>query len=109
MTASEKATPEKKAMSLRFPDPEQYAAIAAAAKASDMSMQDYVLSAAYERATAVERVFLDAARQAAEYTREAFAEIGDDQPDTDRRAAAQAARYRLEELDGAEAGHGNAA
>ncbi|MEU4093232.1 hypothetical protein [Streptomyces sp. NPDC026673] len=107
MTASEKT--EKKAMSLRFPDPDQYAAIAAAAKAADMSMQDYVLSAAYDRATAVERVFLDAARQASEYTREAFAEIGDDRPDTERLAAAAAAGRRLEELDGADAGHGNAA
>lgn len=96
-------------MSLRFPDSEQYDAIAAAAKAADMSLQEYVLSAAYDRATAVERVFLDAARQASEYTREAFAEIGDDRPDTDRRAAAQSARHRLAELDGAEAGHGNAA
>ncbi|MEU6347006.1 MULTISPECIES: hypothetical protein [unclassified Streptomyces] len=104
-----KPSSEKKAMSLRFPDPEQYDAIAAAAKAADMSLQEYVLSAAYDRATAVERVFLDAARQASEYTREAFAELGDDRPDTDRRAAAQAARNRLAELDGAEAGHGNAA
>ncbi|WP_329190581.1 hypothetical protein [Actinacidiphila glaucinigra] len=107
MTASEKT--EKKAMSLRFPDPDQYAAIAAAAKAADMSMQDYVLSAAYERATAVERVFLEAAKRHGDYTREAFAEIGDNEPDTERRAAAQAARRRLDELDGAGAGHGNAA
>ncbi|MEU1542745.1 hypothetical protein ABZ461_32515 [Actinacidiphila glaucinigra] len=107
MTASEKT--EKKAMSLRFPDPDQYAAIAAAAKAADMSMQDYVLSAAYERATAVERVFLEAAKRHGDYTRDAFAEIGDNEPDTERRAAAHAARRRLDELDGAEAGHGNAA
>lgn len=96
-------------MSLRFPDPEQYDAIAAAAKAADVSLQEYVLSAAYERATAVERVFLEAARRAAEYTREAFSEIGDDQPDSERRSAAQDARHRLEQLDGAGAGQGNAA
>ncbi|MDX3076680.1 DUF1778 domain-containing protein [Streptomyces sp. MI02-7b] len=107
MSASEKA--EKKAMSLRFPTPEQYDAIAGAAKAAGVSMQEYVLSAAYERATAVEKIFLDAARQASEYTREAFAELGDDQPDTDRHAAALAAERRLAELDRAEAGHGNAA
>ncbi|WP_431959338.1 hypothetical protein [Actinacidiphila sp. bgisy160] len=100
---------EKKAMSLRFPNAEQYDAIAAAAKAADMSMQEYVLSAAYERATAVERVFLEAAREAMEYTREAFAELGDNVPDSDRHAAALAAERRLAELDRAEAGHGNAA
>lgn len=107
MKASEKT--EKKAMSLRFPNPEQYDAIAAAAKAAGMSMQEYVLSAAYERATAVERVFLEAAREAMEYTREAFAELGDNVPDTERHAAALAAERRLAELDRAEAGHGNAA
>lgn len=107
MTASEKT--EKKAMSLRFPDPEQYEAIAGAAKAAGVSMQEYVLSAAYERATAVEKIFLDAAREAAEHTREAFAELGDNVPDTERHAAAQAARRRLAEMDAAETGHGNAA
>ncbi|MFF7216321.1 hypothetical protein ACFZAU_38290 [Streptomyces sp. NPDC008238] len=107
MSASEKA--EKKAMSLRFPDAEQYEAIAGAAKAAGVSMQEYVLSAAYERATAVEKIFLDAAQEAAEYTREAFAELGDNIPDAERRAADLAADRRLAELDRAEAGHGNAA
>lgn len=107
MTASQKT--EKRAMSLRFNDPAQYEAIAGAAKAAGVSMQEYVMSAAYERATAVEKIFLDAAQEAAEYTREAFAELGDNIPDAERRAADLAADRRLAELDRAEAGHGNAA
>ncbi|MFD7446727.1 DUF1778 domain-containing protein [Streptomyces sp. NPDC059909] len=53
---------EQKAMNLRFPDPEQRAAIAAAARQEGVSMQEYILSAAYARATAVEGRFLDAFR-----------------------------------------------
>ena len=49
----------KTAMNLRFPDPELRAVIAAAAKQEGVSMQEYILSAAYDRATAVERKFLD--------------------------------------------------
>ncbi|WP_327129498.1 type II toxin -antitoxin system TacA 1-like antitoxin [Streptomyces sp. NBC_01727] len=50
---------DTKAMNLRFPDPQQRATIAAAARKAGMSMQEYVLTAAYERATAVERRFLE--------------------------------------------------
>ncbi|MET7717238.1 DUF1778 domain-containing protein [Streptomyces sp. NPDC005407] len=50
---------KSQAMNLRFPDPEQRTAIAAAAKAEGVSMQEYILSAAYARATAVERRFLE--------------------------------------------------
>ncbi|MEZ3181860.1 hypothetical protein KYY02_25260 [Streptomyces pimonensis] len=46
-------------MNLRFPDPAQRAAIAAAAKQAGVSMQEYILSAAYDRATAVEQRFLE--------------------------------------------------
>lgn len=46
-------------MNLRFPDPDKRAAIAAAARAEGVSMQEYILSAAYARATAVERRFLE--------------------------------------------------
>ncbi len=83
-------------MSLRFPDPDQYEAIATAAKAAGVSLQEYVLSAAYERATAIEVKFLEAARSAYEYTREAFAELGDDQPDEEARVREAAARAELE-------------
>ncbi|MEU4656042.1 DUF1778 domain-containing protein [Streptomyces sp. NPDC023723] len=51
--------PDPKAMNLRFPDPAQRAAIAAAAKQAGVSMQEYILSAAYDRATAVEQRFLE--------------------------------------------------
>ncbi|MFF8958269.1 DUF1778 domain-containing protein [Streptomyces sp. NPDC014894] len=64
---------EPKAMSLRFPDPEQRAAIAAAAKATGVSMQEYILSAAYERATAVESTFLDHFKASVARSHEAFA------------------------------------
>ncbi|WP_237694104.1 DUF1778 domain-containing protein [Streptomyces sp. SID2888] len=50
---------DPKAMNLRFPDPAQRAAIAAAAKQAGVSMQEYILSAAYDRATAVEQRFLE--------------------------------------------------
>ncbi|WP_329417890.1 hypothetical protein OG802_35495 (plasmid) [Streptomyces sp. NBC_00704] len=50
---------DPKAMNLRFPDPAQRTAIAAAAKQAGVSMQEYILSAAYERATAVEQRFLE--------------------------------------------------
>ncbi|MFF0450296.1 DUF1778 domain-containing protein [Streptomyces sp. NPDC004609] len=54
---------DPKAMNLRFPDPEQRAAIAAAAKQEGVSMQEYILSAAYTRATAVEQRFLEGFRE----------------------------------------------
>ncbi|WP_406506566.1 hypothetical protein [Streptomyces sp. NBC_01602] len=47
-------------MNLRFPDPQQRASIEAAAKREGVSMQEYILCAAYTRATAVERSFLAA-------------------------------------------------
>jgi uncharacterized protein (DUF1778 family) len=92
------------AMSLRFPDPGQHAAIATAAKAAGVSMQEYILSAAYERATAVEARFLEAFDASLARTREAFAESGwilD--PGPDQRAAEAAARQGLD------AGQGHAA
>lgn len=64
---------EGKAISLRFPDPRQRTAIAAAAKAAGMSMQQYILLAAYDRATAVEKSFLDAFDASVSRTYEAFA------------------------------------
>jgi uncharacterized protein (DUF1778 family) len=85
------------AMSLRFPDGRQRAAIAAAAKAAGVSMQEYILSAAYERATAVEAAFLDAFDAAVARTREAFAaEESSIDPTAEQRAAEQQARRMLE-------------
>ncbi|GGO94544.1 hypothetical protein GCM10012280_49700 [Wenjunlia tyrosinilytica] len=84
-------------MSLRFPDPGQRAAIAAAAKAAGVSMQEYILSAAYERATAVESAFLEHFRASAARSGDAFAaEPGTTDPSTEQRAAEQQARRDLE-------------
>ncbi|GAB2603290.1 hypothetical protein GCM10027168_40370 [Streptomyces capparidis] len=87
---------EPKAMSLRFPDPEQRAAIAAAAKAAGVSMQEYILSAAYERAIAVEAAFLDGFRSSMARSGEAFAaEAGEGDPAPEQRAAEAQARRDL--------------
>lgn len=88
---------QKKAMSLRFPDPEQRSAIAAAARQAGVSMQDYILSAAYDRATAVERRFLDGFRASMSRSSAAFAAEPDDlDPSPEQRAAEQDARQDLE-------------
>ncbi|MFH9089196.1 DUF1778 domain-containing protein [Streptomyces sp. NPDC017673] len=63
-----------KAMNLRFPDPAQRAAIEAAAKQEGVSLQEYILSAAYARATAVEERFLEAFRASMSHSGDAFAE-----------------------------------
>jgi uncharacterized protein (DUF1778 family) len=87
---------EPKAMSLRFPDPGQRAAIAAAAKAAGVSMQEYILSAAYERATAVETAFLEYFKASAARSSEAFStEPGSVDPSAEQRAAEQEARRDL--------------
>jgi uncharacterized protein (DUF1778 family) len=88
---------EPKAMSLRFPDPEQRAAIAAAAQAAGKSLQEYILSAAYDRATAVEARFLDAFDDSFARTGEAFAaESSGIDPTAESRAAERQARQDLE-------------
>lgn len=50
---SASAVSPSRAMNLRFRDPEQRKAITAAARQAGVSMQEYILSAAYKRATAV--------------------------------------------------------
>lgn len=86
-----------KAMNLRFPDPQQREAIAAAAKQAGVSMQEYVLTAAYERATAVERHFLAAFTRSMERSGGAFAaEDGALDPTAEQRAAERAARAEFE-------------
>ncbi len=85
-------------MSLRFPDPDQRAVIAAAAKEAGMSMQEYILSAAYERATAVERRYLEAFRESMARSGEAFdAEPGASDPSPALRAAEQQAKAGLDQ------------
>jgi uncharacterized protein (DUF1778 family) len=87
-----------KAMNLRFPDPAQRAAIEAAAKQEGVSLQEYILSAAYARATAVEDRFLDAFRASMAHSGEAFtAEAATAGPGTEQRAAELRARRDLEE------------
>ncbi|NUU20352.1 MAG: hypothetical protein HOV68_02380 [Streptomycetaceae bacterium] len=83
-------------MNLRFPDPGQRAAIAAAAKAEGVSMQEYILGAAYARATAVEDRFLDAFRGSMARSGDAFAaEPGDTDPTPEQRAAERDAERDL--------------
>ncbi|MBQ1092842.1 DUF1778 domain-containing protein [Streptomyces sp. B93] len=94
---------DPKAMNLRFPDPAQRAAIAAAAKQAGVSMQEYILSAAYDRATAVERRFLEGFRASMAHSGAAFsAEPSGVDPDTEQRAAEAEARR---DLDRRERGH----
>ncbi len=92
-------------MNLRFPDPEQRAAIAAAAKQEGVSMQEYILSAAYARATAVEERFLEGFKTSMARSGAAFsAEPSMVDPSAEQRAAEQEARRELEHQ-----GRGNAA
>jgi uncharacterized protein (DUF1778 family) len=98
---------EPKAMNLRFPDPEQRTAIAAAARQEGVSMQEYILSAAYTRATALERRFLEGFRESMARSGAAFAaELSTLDPDPEQRAAEIQAR---QELEGLAPGRGNAA
>jgi hypothetical protein len=91
---------DPKAMSLRFPDPAQRAAIAAAAKQAGVSMQEYILSAAYDRATAVERHFLEGFRSSMARSGAAFAaEPSSVDPGAEQRAAEQQARQELEQQE----------
>ncbi|MFJ7967146.1 DUF1778 domain-containing protein [Streptomyces sp. NPDC096324] len=90
--------PQPKAMNLRFPDPTQRAAIEAAARQEGVSLQEYILSAAYARATAVEARFLDAFKESMSRSGEVFAEYaGTADPGGEQRAAELAARQTLEE------------
>ncbi len=96
-----------KAMNLRFPDPAQRAAIEAAAKQEGVSLQEYILSAAYARATAVESSFLDAFSESMSRSADAFAEVaGVVDPSAHQRAAELEARR---DLDGRQSGRGHAA
>ncbi|MFF4402301.1 DUF1778 domain-containing protein [Streptomyces sp. NPDC001480] len=90
-----------KAMNLRFPDPAQRAAIEAAARQEGVSLQEYILSAAYARATAVEERFLDAFRESMSRSGDVFAqEAGTVDPAAQQRAAELEARRDLEEQQG---------
>ncbi|MGW4101836.1 type II toxin -antitoxin system TacA 1-like antitoxin [Streptomyces sp. NPDC004976] len=87
-----------KAMNLRFPDPAQRSAIEAAARQEGVSLQEYILSAAYARATAVEERFLDAFRESMSRSGVAFAEeAGATGPGERQRGAEMDARRDLEE------------
>lgn len=85
-------------MNLRFPDPEQRAAIEAAAKQEGVSLQEYILSAAYARATAVQDRFLEAFAESMSRSSDAFAEEADAAHlGPEQRAAELEARRDLEE------------
>lgn len=85
-------------MNLRFPDPEQRAAIAAAAKQEGVSLQEYILSAAYARATAVEQRFLEGFKQSTARSGAAFAaEPSTTDLSQEQRAAERQARTELEQ------------
>ncbi|MFE7439653.1 DUF1778 domain-containing protein [Streptomyces chartreusis] len=94
---------DAKAMNLRFPDPAQREAISAAAKQAGVSMQEYILSAAYDRATAVERRYLEGFSASMARSGAAFAaEPSSTDPSAEQRAAEQQA---LRELENQERGH----
>lgn len=85
-------------MNLRFPNPEQRAAIAAAARQEGVSMQEYILSAAYARATAIEQQFLDGFKGSMDRSGDAFAADPSSVDNTaEQRAAEQTARRELEQ------------
>ncbi|MEB8338184.1 type II toxin -antitoxin system TacA 1-like antitoxin [Streptomyces endophyticus] len=86
----------KKALNLRFPDPAQREAIETAARQQNMSLQEYILSAAYDRATAVERSYLSAFQASMAHSGAAFKDADDLDPSPDRRAAEQGARRELD-------------
>ncbi|MFD4509994.1 hypothetical protein [Streptomyces sp. NPDC058457] len=89
---------DPKAMNLRFPDAEKRAAIAEAARQAGVSMQEYILSAAYDRATAVEQRFLEAFKASMARSGVAFAaEPGTLDPSAEQRAAEQEARREIEQ------------
>lgn len=86
-----------KAMNLRFPDPGQRAAIEAAARKEGVSLQEYILSAAYARATAVEEAFLKAFRGSMAFSGAAFAaEPSVVDPTAEQRDAERQARREVE-------------
>ncbi|WAZ26584.1 hypothetical protein STRCI_008178 [Streptomyces cinnabarinus] len=88
---------QPKAMNLRFPDPAQRAAIEAAARQAGVSLQEYILSAAYDRATAVEARYLEAFRASMSRSGDAFTEgAGAADPSQERRAVELAARQEIE-------------
>jgi hypothetical protein len=94
---------DPKAMNLRFPDPAQRAAIAAAAKQAGVSMQEYILSAAYDRATAVEQRFLEGFKASMTHSGAAFAaEPSSIDAGAEQRAIEQ---ETLRELERQERGH----
>lgn len=85
-------------MNLRFPDPEQRAAIAAAARQEGVSLQEYILSAAYARATAVEQRFLEGFKESMARSGAAFAaEPSSVDLSAEQRAAEQQALKELDE------------
>lgn len=91
-------TEPTKAMNLRFPDPEQRAAIAAAAKQEGVSLQEYILSAAYARATAVEQRFLEGFKESMARSGAAFAaESAGIDPSAEQRDAERQAKAELEQ------------
>ncbi|MGW6062780.1 type II toxin -antitoxin system TacA 1-like antitoxin [Streptomyces sp. NPDC055189] len=95
-------TSSPKALNLRFPDPAQRAAIEAAARQEGMSLQEYILRAAVDRATAVEKTFLAAFQTSQARSGEAFRDLAELDPAPERRAAEQTARR---DLDGPAQGH----
>ncbi|MGW1878810.1 hypothetical protein [Streptomyces sp. NPDC001975] len=66
-----------RAMNLQFQDPEQLAAIEAAARREGVSVQEFVLSAGYARATWVEQRFLQAFEASITRSGEAFTSTAD--------------------------------
>ncbi|MFD5655856.1 hypothetical protein [Streptomyces hirsutus] len=90
-------------MSLRFPCPRQRAAVETATRQEGVRLQEYVLSAAHARATAVEERFLHAFRAPMSRSGDAFAaEAGSGDPGAEQCAGQ---REALRDLERQERGH----
>jgi hypothetical protein len=99
-----------KGMNVPFADDDELETVRVAARAAGLSTREYIRQAALSQANAVPTAFLEAAMEAREHVRDAFAEVfpEDAAPSTaNRDAETEAGRY-LTEHDSDQA-HGTAA
>ncbi|MFD3456612.1 hypothetical protein ACFWVC_31120 [Streptomyces sp. NPDC058691] len=90
-----------KGMNVPFKDDDELDQVRRAAAAANLSTREYIRRAALSQANAVPTAFLEAAMEAHEYVKDAFAEIlpEDGRPDPAYRAADAEAGRRLADLD----------
>ncbi|WP_406274785.1 hypothetical protein OH779_40135 [Actinacidiphila glaucinigra] len=99
-----------KSLNLRFRDDATYEAIKAAAARAGVSLQEYIETAAVDRALARQKQFVDAALQHRDAIAEAFAEIdpADGDPKSSRNLLGQA-KAAMMDVESDSEPHGNAA